>query len=188
MTERAVVLLSGGIDSLVCAERMRVANSLAGCVFIDYGHPAQIPEGWKSFAYCGARRVPLKVVHVFGLDLGDMSAGVGARVVPLRNAVLLATAANAAQGLGGRSLVTGCNYEDQRDYVDCRRPFLEMMGAALGIHIEAPLLHMTKPEIIVEARALGLGQSDAWSCYTAGPNPCGDCPSCQQANEAWSQL
>lgn len=184
----SVVLLSGGIDSLVCAEAARRDGDLVGCVFIDYGHPAQIPEGWKAFAYCGQRGVTLKVVHVFGLNLGDMASEAGARVVPCRNSVLLSCAANAAVAMGGNKLVIGASAADFRDYPDCRPDFFEAMGDALDVWIEAPLIDMTKPEIIGAARELGLTQSDAWSCYLGGPIPCGACPSCIEANRAWSTV
>jgi len=182
-----VVLLSGGIDSIVCAERAREGGRLAGCVFVDYGHPAQVPEGWKAFAYCGARSVPLKVVHAFGLDLGDMANESGARVVPHRNAVLLACAANVLGALGGDRLVIGANASDQRDYPDCRPAFLRNMAKALQVKIAAPLASMGKAEVVAEARRLGLAPSDAWSCYTAGPEPCGACPSCVGAAKGWRE-
>ena len=188
MRDRDVVLLSGGIDSLVCAESARVEQRLAGCVFVDYGHPAQIPEGWKAFAYCGSRAVPLKVVHAFGLNLGDMAHAAGARVVPSRNAILLAMAANVAHAVGGSRLIIGCNAADQRDYVDCRAPFLVAMAGALGMPVAAPLLGMAKSDIIDRARTLGLTQQDAWSCYGGGPSPCGSCPSCVEADRAWRPL
>lgn len=183
---KRIVLLSGGIDSLVCAEWSRQAGQLAGCVFVDYGHPAQVAEGWKAFAYCGAREVPLKAVHAFGLDLGDMTAQHAARVVPSRNAALLSLAANVAPGMGGNALVIGCNQADDRDYPDCRRGFLDAMEAALGLPVLSPLIGMSKAEIIAKAKQLGLTQADAWSCYTAGPRACGVCPSCLEADSAWS--
>jgi len=180
-----VVLLSGGIDSLVCAELARGDGVLKGCVFVDYGHPAQIAEGWKAFAYCGERGIPLKVVHVFGLDLGDMGSEKGARVVPCRNAVLLAVAANAAVGMGADTLLVGANAADQNEYTDCRRPFLNAMADALGVEVSAPLLHSTKREIISLARGFGLDRSEAWACYGPGPEECGECPSCVHADAGW---
>lgn len=182
---RPVVLLSGGIDSLVCAEEARVAGALAGCVFVDYSHPAQIPEGWKAFAYCGSRGVPLRVVHAFGLDLGDMGTAHAARVVPARNAVLIALAANAMATLGGDHLVIGANQADQQDYPDCRRGFMNAMSAALGIEVSTPLMGLSKAGVIDRARALGLTRDDAWSCYGSGPERCGSCPSCRSADVAW---
>lgn len=175
------VLLSGGIDSLVCAELAELTAEDV-CVFVDYGHPAQIPEGWKAFAYCGTRGITLKVVHAFGLGLGDMASEEGARVVPHRNAILLTLAANT----GAEHLVIGCNAEDQRDYVDCRPAFLRSMAVTLGCIIQAPLSGHTKPQVIELARGFGLARSDAWSCYLGGPRACGECPSCVEADRAWA--
>lgn len=183
---RTVVLLSGGIDSLVCAEIERQEERLAGLVFVDYGHPAQIPEGWKAFAYHGRTGIPLKVVHCFGLDLGDMASEEGARVVPHRNAILLSLAANAAAAMGGQRLIIGANADDREDYRDCRRAFIGSMAMALDMSIGAPLLEKGKREIVQLAKDYGLARNDAWSCYLGGPRPCGTCPSCVQAEEAWA--
>ena len=172
------VLLSGGIDSLVVAELVKPDV----CIFVDYGHTAQIPEGWKAFAYCGERGIPLKVVHAFGLNLGDMGTESGARVVPHRNAILLALAANA---IGSGTVYIGCNEADQEDYLDCRHGFLHGMGAVLGVDVEMPLIAKDKREIITMARSMGLTRSSAWSCYGPGPKECGECPSCEQADAAW---
>lgn len=184
------VLLSGGLDSLVCAETARKNGALSGCVFIDYGHPAQIPEGWKAFSYCGSRQIRLKVVHVFGLDLGDMSSGVGARVVPCRNAILLAAAANAAFSMGADTLTVGAILEDQEDYADCRPEFFLQMSKALGLRVSAPLIETSKLDVLRLAGKFGLRASDSWSCYGPGPEPCGTCPSCvvrEQAERVMSE-
>lgn len=185
--DRALVLLSGGIDSLVVAEMYRQdpTTELAGCVFVDYGHPAQIPEGWKAFAYCGERGVPLKVIHAFGLDLGDMETEEGARVVPGRNLVLLALAVNVAKSMGATFLAIGANAADQAAYPDCRRSFLNTVARAADLHIESPLVGFSKRKIVQTAIDLGLAKTDAWSCYKGDPSPCGSCPSCLEADAAW---
>lgn len=180
----SVVLMSGGLDSLVCAELERHAGRLSGLVFIDYAHPAQVKEGWKAFAYHGRHGVPLKVVHAFGLNLGDMATEAGARVVPGRNLILLSLAANAWPG---EPLVIGCNADDRVDYLDCRRDFLDQAASALGVQVLAPLLRDRKPAIVARARSLGLTRADAWSCYLGGATECGTCPSCLEADAAWRQ-
>lgn len=185
---QAIVLLSGGIDSLVCAERERAAGTLRGCVFVDYGHPAQVPEGWKAFSYCGERGVDLRVVHAFGLALGDMQAQAGARIVPGRNAVLIALAANQAHAMGGTHLVVGAIADDQQDYEDCRPAFFAGVAGAVGMPVDHPLIGMAKFDVVRMAATLGLRQSDAWSCYGAGPSPCGVCPSCELAGRAWRRV
>jgi len=180
-----VVLLSGGIDSLVCAEIVRHSGNLKGCVFVDYGHPAQIAEGWKAFAYCGSRGIQLRAPHLRDLDLGDMADECEARVVPSRNAMLLSVAANVALSMGADTLVIGCNSNDQEDYPDCRRGFLDAMEVALGMKIAAPLIGMKKDRVIQEAICFGLRREEAWSCYGPGPEPCGECPSCEESDLSW---
>jgi 7-cyano-7-deazaguanine synthase len=184
--DRDLVLLSGGIDSLVCAEQSRQRGSLIGCLFVDYQHPAQIQEGWKAFSYCGSRGVPLKVAHAFGLCLGDMAAQTAARVVPARNAVLIALAANAASEMGADRILIGCNAADEAEYTDCRAGFLATIAEGVGVPVAAPLLHMSKAAIIREAHRLGLRQSDSWACY--GSDACGVCPSCVEAAQAWGAI
>lgn len=182
------VLLSGGVDSLLCAELANRDGVLAGCVFVDYGHPSQIGEGWKAFSYAGSRGIPLLAPHVRDLDLGAMQTGKGACVVPARNAILLSVAANAARRLGAQTLTIGANAADQRDYPDCRPAFFAAMSQALGMQIRTPLLEQSKAEIIEAARRCGLERSDCWSCYAGGCHECGSCASCVEANAAWLKL
>ena len=172
------VLLSGGIDSLVVAELVKPDL----CIFVDYGHPAQVQEGWKAFAYCGERGVPLQVVHAFGLNLGDMGTESGARVVPHRNAILLTLAANA---IGDGTVYIGCSGADAEDYADCRHGFLHGMSLTLGVEVAFPLIAKGKREVVEMARAMGLARRNAWSCYGGGPEECGECPSCIEAGQAW---
>jgi len=139
--------------------------------------------------YCKERDVPLRVAFVSGLHLGDMDGGGrGARVVPARNAMLLAIAANLADGLGADQLVIGANAADYRDYTDCRVPFLRSMTEALGISVWAPLIAMSKAAIVARAVELGIPRASSWSCYGSGPEPCHACPSCIGADAAWNGL
>jgi 7-cyano-7-deazaguanine synthase len=187
---KSVVLLSGGIDSMVIAEREFQLGTLAGCVFVDMAHPSQVAEGWKAFSFHGRTKVPLKTIHVFGLDLGDMSDASNFGVVPSRNLVLLSVASNAAASMGGDVLLIGATKSDADEYQDCRADAIAQASDAFiamgGVAIEAPLVNMTKPEVIAEARALGLTEDDAWSCYRPGPVACGECASCLEASKAWS--
>jgi len=186
---KTVVLLSGGIDSLVLAETERNAGRLVGVVFVDYGHPAQVAEGWKAFEYHGTTQTPLKVVHVFGLDLGEMKNATGASVVPSRNLVLLAAASNAGAAMGADKILIGATSDDSADYPDCRLESLEATSQAFqlmgGLKVEAPLVNMSKCEIVEMARKLGIKASDAYSCYRRGPIPCGECASCVESDQAW---
>jgi len=188
--KKSIVLLSGGIDSLVIAETEYQAGTLAGVVFVDMAHPSQVAEGWKAFNFHGRTKIPLKTIHVFGLDLGDMTNADRAGVVPSRNLVLLSVASNAGPSMGGDVLLIGANRTDATDYADCRNDALAAASTAFvemgGLPIEAPLISKTKKEIVEMARGLGLRRSDAWACYRQGPTPCGACASCLESDRAWA--
>lgn len=189
-----VVLLSGGVDSLVCAERARRSGRLLGLVFVDYGHPAQALEGWRAFAYHGATGVPLRTIHAFGLQLGEMIGGdeASARVVPGRNLILIALAVNAAAAMGGREVWIGSNGDDCRDYPDCRPAFTASASAAAksscGVRVVAPLASASKMEIVCEAQEYGLSQRSVVDCYAPVLGArCGACACCIRSDEAWRQ-
>jgi 7-cyano-7-deazaguanine synthase len=190
-----IVLMSGGVDSLVCAELARERGILAGLVFVDYGHPAQAAEAWRAFAYHGRSRIPLWVVHAFGLGLADMDAAAQAtsdspRVVPARNALLIAAAANRAAVVGASEVWIGAQGGDDASYPDCRAGWIdaisEAMHAACGVRVAAPLVAMSKPQVIAEARRLGIAREETWACYRpSGTDPCRACASCLAAADAW---
>lgn len=187
-----IVLLSGGIDSLVCAELAREQGRLAGLVFVDYAHPAQTAEAWRSFAYHGRTRVPLWTVHAFGLALADMASDSqdSPRVVPARNALLIAAACNRAAVVGASEVWIGAQGGDASDYADCRAAWVdsisEVMRTACGVSVRAPLVCMDKSQVVAEARRLGLEQADAWACYSpVGMDACGACASCRASDAAW---
>lgn len=190
MSSGDVVLVSGGVDSMVCAELSRLSGRLRAIVFVDYGHPAQIPEGWKVFAYHGKTGVPLRVVHAFGLDIGEMASAENARIVPARNLWLIALAANVAAAVGAERVVIGANAGDEQDYPDCRAAAVEAFSRAsmvYGIEVVAPLASWAKAQVVSEARRLGITRDDTWYCYGSGPNPCGTCPCCERSDAAWSE-
>jgi 7-cyano-7-deazaguanine synthase len=190
-----IVLVSGGVDSLVCAELARERGILRGVVFVDYGHPAQTAEAWRAFAYHGRTGVPLWVVHAFGLGLADMDPAAQAasdspRVVPARNAILIAAAANRAAVAGASEVWIGAQGGDVEGYPDCRAEWIGLvsatMDAACGVTVSAPLVGWSKAEVIAEARRLGIDRAETWACYQPiGSEPCRACASCVAADGAW---
>jgi len=177
---------------MVCAELARRDGRLAGLVFVDYGHPAQTAEAWKTFAYHGRTGVPLHTVHAFGLRLGAMAGGTGddARIVPARNAMLLAAAVNHAAGIADE-VWFGAHAGDDAAYPDCRQSWVaamsDAMRSAYGVGVAAPLSGMTKAEVVTLARELGIAREDTWSCYEPdGTTPCGACACCIAANKVWA--
>jgi 7-cyano-7-deazaguanine synthase len=193
-----VVLLSGGVDSLVCAELAKERNILSGVVFVNYNHPAQTAEAERVLAYQKRSDVPLWVVHTTGLGLADMeasaqSASASPRVVPARNGVLITLAANRAAIYGASQVWIGAQGGDHTAYADCRCEWIEAMSQAMhsacGVRVVAPLINMHKREVIAEARRLGIMRHQTWACYSpVGSKPCMICASCLAADCAWEVI
>lgn len=183
--DQVVVLMSGGLDSTVCAEMALREGRLAGCVFVDYGHPARQAEAWRAFAWAERNHTRLHVLHVLGLYLGDMDGteSDSPQIVANRNMVLIAGAANVAATWGAKSVWLGATRADAAEYADCRSDVLTPLAHALlsacGVVVAAPLIGKTRAE--VAAMATEWGVDGTWSCYGAGPEPCGRCASCKQS-------
>lgn len=204
---RAVVLLSGGLDSYTAAAIVRARGDELFALTIRYGqvHAHELRAAERvARALAVAKRLEIAV----NLDAVGGSALTGdGRVpkdrplggsdvpityVPARNTVFLSLALGWAEVVGAASIVIGANAIDYSGYPDCRPEYLEAFErmAALAtragvegrpIRIEAPLVRMTKGEIIRRGLELGLDYSLTHSCYDPGPNgePCGRCDSCR---------
>lgn len=205
---RAVALLSGGLDSGVAAGLFRAAGGeLVQALFVDYGQRAAGPEANASRRLAERwgvawRRVAMpwlaEVGKLAGSALLDPQAALpagtveqpgdatsAARVwVPARNAVFVAVAAAFAEALAADQVLAGFNREEAATFPDNSAAFVAAGTAFLGlgtrtqVAVASPTLAMDKREIVAAARSLGLGATDFWSCYTAGPRPCGVCESC----------
>ncbi|HMI41805.1 MAG TPA: 7-cyano-7-deazaguanine synthase QueC [Sphingomicrobium sp.] len=200
----AVVLLSGGLDSMVCAGLAREAGFRVLALTIDYGqrHRVEI-EAAKQIAGLLADRhiiLPLDLRAFGGSALTDDIAvpkgGVGTDTpvtyVPARNTVFLSLALAWAEAASARDLFVGVNAVDYSGYPDCRPAFIEEFerlarlatkagdeGATFTVH--APLLKMTKADIAREAVRLGLDAGLSHSCYDPdeGGAACGLCDACR---------
>ncbi len=207
-TERAVVLLSGGLDSAT-ALALTVAQGLeVWALSFDYGQRAAA-EIEASRRLCAHLGVPKHQVVPLSLDALVESAltghedvpddGAGPRVhgvpttyVPARNTVFLAMALGLAETVGAHSIVIGANSLDYSGYPDCRPEYLERFnalaavataeGASGGrpIRVDAPLMDLGKADIIRQGLSLGLNYALTVSCYDPGTDglPCGRCESC----------
>ncbi len=207
---RAVVLLSGGLDSATALAVCR-RDGFAPCALsVDYGqrHRAELAAARRVAAALGAVRhlvVPLDLSAIGGSALTDPSidvpkgrdpaeigSGIPVTYVPARNTVLLALALAWAETLGAFDLYLGVNALDYSGYPDCRPAFLEAferlanVATAAGVEgrgrfrVHAPLLELSKAEIVRLGTGLGVDYSLTVSCYDADEagRACGSCDAC----------
>jgi 7-cyano-7-deazaguanine synthase len=204
---KAVVLLSGGLDSYTAAAIARADGFALYALTIQYGqrHAREIEAARRVADALGvAARLELAldlrniggsaltagadVPH--GRDLG--ASDIPVTYVPARNTIFLSLALAWAEALGARDLVIGVNALDYSGYPDCRPEFIRAFEhvAALGtragvegstFRIHTPLIDLTKAEIIRRGLQLGLDYQLTHSCYDPLPDgsPCGTCDSCQ---------
>ncbi len=110
--------------------------------------------------------------------------------VPNRNGVFLSIAASYAEAMGADTIVFGANAEEAEHFPDNSEAFCRQMNATLAmstrlpVQVQAPLVRLTKPEIVRRAIQLEVPLYQVWSCYTEGPEQCGICPSCYRLKQA----
>ncbi len=187
---KVALLFSGGIDSMLLAERAHKAGRLGALVFIAYKQPSQAQELNAVSDWANSRGYKVDVVsaEIAGVDdcmaIGPTEDGL--RILPGRNMVMCAHAANVAATRGCTILWYGANADD-KDYPDCNRNFVGAMNHSLAasmiaVELEAPLIDMTKNQIIEEAVNINMDIDKAWSCYESSSfnEPCGLCHSCTE--------
>jgi len=201
----AVVLLSGGLDSMVCAALAREQGFRILALTIDYNqrHRVEIEAARAIAQNLDVERhvvLPLDLRQFGGSALTAEIAvpkdGVGTDIpvtyVPARNLVFLSLALAWAEAAGSGDLFIGVNALDYSGYPDCRPEFiggfenLARVATKLGdqggtVRVHAPLQHLKKSEIAQEAARLGLEPGASWSCYDplADGRACGVCDSCR---------
>ncbi|ROT96657.1 7-cyano-7-deazaguanine synthase QueC [Altererythrobacter sp. FM1] len=201
----AVVLLSGGLDSMVSAAIARERGFAIHALTIDYGqrHRREIEAAQRIAAALGAGEhivLPLDLRKFGGsaltADIDVPKSGVGDDIpityVPARNLIFLALTVGCAEAAGAHDIFIGVNALDYSGYPDCRPEFIASfaetarLGTKEGVEgrpftIHAPLQHMSKADIAREAHRLGLDTGMSWSCYDPTPDglACGQCDSCR---------
>lgn len=200
-----MVLLSGGLDSMVVAALARERGHAVQALSIDYGqrHRRELDAARAIGARLGVARhvvMPLDLT-VFGgsaltgdiaVPKGGVEAGIPVTYVPARNLVFLALTTAFAETTNSRDIFIGVNAIDYSGYPDCRPEFIASfaetarLGTKAGVEgspftIHAPLQHLGKADIARECIRLGLDPAWSWSCYDPAPSgmACGVCDSCR---------
>jgi 7-cyano-7-deazaguanine synthase len=209
---RAVVLLSGGLDSATALAIARARGDECRTLAIDYGqrHRAELAAARRVSAALGAvehRELRVGIGEIGGSALTDSKmavperggAGIPVTYVPARNTVFLSLALAWAAVLGADEIVIGVNVIDSSGYPDCRPEFiaafekLARLATKRGVEghalaIDAPLVALTKAEIIRRGLELGVDYSLTVSCYRADDagRACGACDACRFRREGFA--
>jgi 7-cyano-7-deazaguanine synthase len=206
----AVVLLSGGLDSATTAAIARSEGYRLHALSVDYGqrHRFELDAAQRVAASLGAvehRMLKIDLAALGGSALtadidvpqdrgaDEMSSGIPITYVPARNTVMLSLALGYAEVIGAADIFIGVNAVDYSGYPDCRPEFIAAferlanlatkagVEGALRFRIHAPLIRLTKAEIIRRGIELGIDYSLTHTCYSpdAAGVPCGRCDACQ---------
>lgn len=205
----AVVLVSGGMDSCVCAA-LAARDYAPAFLHVDYGQRTEARERRAFTAIADAHGIERRLLlrdelfaRIGGSALTDPAiavpeTGVDAAVVPVtyvpfRNARLLTAAVAWAEVLGAGTILIGAVEADSSGYPDCRAVFYERFNAAIAagtrggdIRVAAPLIGMSKAEVVRLGLRLGARFELTWSCYQASETACGRCDSCRLRRRAFA--
>jgi len=175
--KRALVLISGGIDSAVALWWARERYAVTALSFDG----ANRPRGEVRACAALVRRARVPHLNVALPFLRPRAGG----YVPGRNLVFHATALSIAEQRGARAVVAGHNLSDAESFDDARDEFFQRLRTlADGVRIELPFAAMTDGEVARLGRELGVPLEMTWSCYRDGAKPCGRCPACRDRRVA----
>jgi 7-cyano-7-deazaguanine synthase len=202
--ENAVVLVSGGMDSAVTLAIARERGFACHALSVDYGqrHSSELQAAQRVALALGAK--VHKTVHVDLRSIGGSAltddiavpdeggSGIPVTYVPARNTIMLSVALGWAEVLGAQHIFCGVNAVDYSGYPDCRPAFIEAFERLANVatkagvegahlHVEAPLIAMSKADIVREGLRLGIDFSATVSCYQADDTgrACGHCDACR---------
>jgi len=212
MNKKAVILLSGGLDSTTTLYYALRQGYECHCLIFDYGqkHKKEIIQA-KAVAriaavtsFCVKISLPWKgsalldnkiaVPQQRALD----AKGIPVTYVPGRNIIFLSFAASFAETIGAKTIFIGANAVDYSGYPDCRPKFIRSFQAMLvqglktsvegkRISVVTPLIHLSKAKIVKLAVKLKVPLHLTWSCYNGKSKPCGVCDSCRLRAQGFAQ-
>lgn len=208
---RSVVLLSGGMDSCVCAA-LAVRDTDAAALHVSYGQRTAERERWAFERICDnlaiKRRLAIRndALGVIGgsaltdedIEVPQAGKEIGAEIpvtyVPFRNAHFLAAAVSWAEVLEADKIYIGAVEQDSSGYPDCRPEYYRAFNAVIKagtregrIQVVTPLIAMRKAEIVQLGAELGAPFDLTWSCYSREDKACGVCESCVLRRRAFAE-
>ena len=203
--KKAICLLSGGLDSATALYAAKAEGCECIALTLQYGqrHVREIESAKTIAADLGLRHflvpvgLPWKgsalldayIQMPAGRSENEMQKQIPVTYVPARNSIFLTLAASCAEALGSDAIYIGANALDYSGYPDCRPEYFEAaekmicLGTKAGVEgrrfaIKAPLVRMSKKEIVLWGAKLGVPFEKTWSCYQGKARPCGECDSC----------
>lgn len=201
---KAILIYSGGLDSTTLLYEYR--DNIALAVSFDYGskhNEREIECARKNCLKLGIEHlvIPLEFMQKYfrssllkgGEDIPEGSyddSNMQSTVVPFRNGIMLAIAAGLAESRGLDAIMMANHGGDHAIYPDCRPEFVDAFGKAVetgtynGVKLLSPYCDITKRDIALRGKALGIDYSLTYSCYKGGEKHCGKCGTCTERKEA----
>jgi len=206
MTNKVVVIYSGGMDSFTVLNRALYDGKEVFALTFDYGQ-RHVKEIEYASSVCHSLNVSHKVIDISAInqllagssltDNIDIPEGhyeaesMKSTVVPNRNMILLSLAVGYAVSVGASQVYYGAHSGDHAIYPDCRPEFVMKMNEVCkianyeSVEIFSPYLTVTKSDILTDGLKMGLKYDNTWTCYNGREKACGQCGACQERLEAF---
>lgn len=183
-----ILLLSGGVDSVVLLYDLLKQGVKVHALLFDYGQRHVQELTWARH-HCHKTGTLFTTIGIPQLKGSSLTDGKGGVVVPFRNGILLSHAVPKAVQAGAEAICYACNQDDEEVFPDCRRPFVQaynhlLLMSHIPIEVCTPYIDLRKWEIIDKGIKLGVNMTETWSCYKGGNEPCGECLACKTRDKA----
>lgn len=208
MSEKVVVIFSGGMDSFTVLNKVVKQNCEAYALSFDYGQRHRKELDYAA-RVCASLNIHHKIIDISAINeliggsslTSDIDVPEGhyeqqsmqSTVVPNRNMILLSMAVGYAVSLGSNKVFYGAHSGDHAIYPDCRPEFVHKMNDVCAIanydavEILCPYLDVSKIDILADGLKMGLDYGDTWTCYNGRQKACGKCGACQERLEAFTE-